>query len=123
MSGAARVVRVNSTGRDRAGYRPFVPATPYNAAAHLVDQHLTLGRADRTAFIEHGGGRYSYADFAERVNRAGNALHGLGVQMEQRVLLLLHDTIDFPALFFGAMKIGSVPAGKIQRFTLRAQID
>ena len=43
------------------------------------------------------------------MNRAGNALRALGVRPEQRVLLLLTDTVRFPALFFGAIKIGAVP--------------
>src|SRR3546814_12561418 len=33
----------------------------------------------------------------------------MGVQPEQRVLLALLDGIDFPAMFFGTMKIGAVP--------------
>ena len=43
------------------------------------------------------------------VNRVGNALRGLGVEMENRVLLLLYDSPEFAASFFGAMKIGAVP--------------
>lgn len=43
------------------------------------------------------------------MNRAGNALRGLGVRMEERVLLVLLDTVRFPAVFFGAIKIGAVP--------------
>src|SRR5205823_3400801 len=46
---------------------------------------------------------------AERVNAAGNVLRGLGVQTEQRVLLAMLDTIDFPAMFLGAIKAGIVP--------------
>src|SRR5436309_14484049 len=33
----------------------------------------------------------------------------MGMQMEQRVLLCLHDTIDFPACFLGSIKAGIVP--------------
>lgn len=80
----------------------------YNAASHFVDRHIAEGRGDKIAFIDDKG-RYSYAELASRVNRAGNLLRSLGVQPEQRVLLALLDGIDFPALFFGAMKIGAVP--------------
>ena len=80
----------------------------YNAASHFIDRHLAEGRGDKTAILDHLGA-VTYAELAERVNRAGNALKGLGVRMEERVLLCLHDGRDFPAVFFGAMKIGAVP--------------
>ena len=80
----------------------------YNAAHDFIDRHLTEGRGERIAYIDDRGS-YRYADLAERVGRAGNLLRHLGVQMEQRVLLCLQDTFDFPALFFGALKIGAVP--------------
>ncbi|MAG95457.1 MAG: benzoate-CoA ligase family protein [Alphaproteobacteria bacterium] len=80
----------------------------YNAAVDFVDRHLTQGRGDKLAIIDDGG-QYSYAEVAERVNRAGNMLRGLDVAMEQRVFLCLLDSIDFVACFFGAIKIGAVP--------------
>src|SRR5262249_20982182 len=54
-------------------------------------------------------GSYTYAELAERTNRFANALGALGVQMEQRVLLCLLDTIDFPVTFLGSIKAGVVP--------------
>ena len=80
----------------------------YNAASHFVDRHIAEGRGQKTAFIDDKGS-YSYAELAARVNRAGNLLKAQGVQPEQRVVLALLDGIDFPAMFFGAMKIGAVP--------------
>ncbi len=80
----------------------------YNAAADLIDPHLAAGRGKKTAFIDDHGS-YSYADLARRVNRCGNALKSLGLGMEQRAMLILLDTIDFPGLFLGAIKIGAVP--------------
>lgn len=80
----------------------------YNAASHFIDRHLAEGRGAKTAFIDDRGS-YTYADLAARVNRAGNLLKAQGVRPEQRVMLALLDGIDFPALFFGAMKIGAVP--------------
>jgi benzoate-CoA ligase len=80
----------------------------YNAAFDLIERNLRAGRASKLAYIDDGG-RYSYADLAERVNRAANALIGLGLRAEQRVLLALHDTIAFPAVFLGAIKAGIVP--------------
>jgi len=80
----------------------------YNAAVDFVERHLDEGRGEKIAFRDDAGA-LSYAELARQVNRAGNALRALGVEMEQRVLLLLLDTVRFPALFFGAVKIGAVP--------------
>jgi len=80
----------------------------YNAAADLLERNLGAGRAGKTAFIDERG-RYSYAELAERVSRFANLMHQLGVHREQRILLCLHDTIDFPTAFLGAIKAGVVP--------------
>jgi benzoate-CoA ligase family protein len=80
----------------------------YNAAVDLVDRHLAEGRGDRVAYRDDRAA-ITYRELAERVNRAGNALLALGVQPEQRVVLLMLDTIDFPAVFLGALKVGAVP--------------
>lgn len=80
----------------------------FNAAAHFIDPHARL-RPDKVA-IECGDERVTYGELTARVNRVGNALRGaLGVRMEERVLLLLLDTPEFAACFFGAIKIGAVP--------------
>jgi benzoate-CoA ligase family protein len=80
----------------------------YNAAEDLVDRHLDEGRGDKVAYLDDTTS-LTYAGLAQQVNRAGNALRSLGVEMEQRVMLLLLDTVRFPAVFLGAMKIGAVP--------------
>jgi benzoate-CoA ligase len=80
----------------------------YNAAADLVERNLVAGRRERIAFIDDSG-TYSYAELAERVNRCANAWRRLGLRAEDRVVLLLHDSIDFPTAFLGAIWAGIVP--------------
>ena len=80
----------------------------YNAAHDLLERNLRAGRAAKTAYIDDAG-EYSYEELALRANRFANALGRLGVQMEQRVLLCLLDTIDFPVAFLGAIRAGVVP--------------
>src|ERR1700681_1176693 len=80
----------------------------FNAAHDLLERNLRAGRAPKVAFIDDGGA-YSYAQLAARVNRVHNALRASGLQMEQRVLLCLQDSIDFPTAFLGAIKAGMVP--------------
>src|ERR671923_2876486 len=80
----------------------------FNAAVEFVDRHVTEGRAHRIA-LRYEGRTLTYGQVADMVNRVGNALRDLRVEMENRVLLLLYDSPEFAASFFGAMKIGAVP--------------
>ncbi len=80
----------------------------YNAAVDLIDRNVAEGRGERVAYIEETK-KTTFAELLARVNRTGNCLRSLGVLSEQRVLLLLLDTVDFVAAFLGAMKIGAVP--------------
>jgi len=80
----------------------------YNAAHDLIERNLAAGRGAKLAYIDDAG-RYTYADLAECVNRAANALAGLGLGLEDRVMLCHLDTFDWPAVFLGAIKDGIVP--------------
>ena len=80
----------------------------YNAAFDLIQRNLQAGRGAKTAFIDDAG-RYTYNDVAERANRFGNVLAGLGIGQESRIMLCLLDTIDFPTAFLGAIQAGVVP--------------
>ncbi len=80
----------------------------YNAST-LIDANLAAGRGARTA-IHFGDERISYDDLFNRICAMGRALRALGVARENRVLLILSDTPAFPVAFFGAMRIGAVPA-------------
>ena len=80
----------------------------YNAAYDLIERNLRAGRADRTAFIDDHGS-YSYADVDRRSSAFANVLRSLGIAPEQRILLCLHDTVDFPVAFLGAIKAGVIP--------------
>src|SRR5205085_6154994 len=78
----------------------------YNAAVDLLERNRL--HREKPAFRQDGR-VVTYEALCERANRAGNALVGLGMQMEQRVLLCMLDTPDFAAVFWGAMKAGLVP--------------
>jgi len=84
------------------------PSARFNLATALVDSHVAAGRGDRPA-IRSAGTTLTYADVALAMNRAGNALRSLGIEPEQRVALLLHDSLEFVAAFLGAVKIGAIP--------------
>jgi benzoate-CoA ligase len=80
----------------------------YNAAHDLLERNMRIGRAGKVAFHDDAGS-ITYAALAERANRFGSGLLATGLRMEDRVLLALHDTIDFPTAFLGAIKAGIVP--------------
>jgi benzoate-CoA ligase len=82
----------------------------YNAADDLVGSNLKAGRAGKVAFIDDAG-QCTYGELAERVNRFGNHLLSLGLRMEDRILIAMHDSIDWPVAFLGAIKAGIVPIG------------
>src|SRR5215467_14275494 len=88
--------------------KPLQLPAIFNVATHFVDRHVRENRGERIAF-ECGDEQVSYARLHERVNRAGNALKGLGVRQEERIGLLLLDTPEFAYCFFGGIKIGAVP--------------
>jgi benzoate-CoA ligase len=95
-------------GRPRVVSHPSGDLDRYNATVDLLDRNLEAGRAGKVA-IRSPAGEWTYADVAAEVNRAGNALRGLGVQIENRVLLAVADSLEFAATFFGAIKVGAVP--------------
>src|SRR5215469_8714122 len=86
----------------------MVLSDQFNAATHFIDRHIPDGRGKKVA-IECEARQVSYQQLFEMVNQVGNCLRKLGVRIEERVFLLLFDTPEFAASFFGAVKIGAVP--------------
>ena len=80
-----------------------------NLATWFVDRNVEEGRGERTALIGPRG-QTTYAELAGLVNRCGNLLRELGVRAGERVLLVLGDSVEFVALWYGAQKIGAVTA-------------
>jgi benzoate-CoA ligase len=79
----------------------------YNAS-YVLDNNLAAGRGDKVA-IYAGDQTITFQQLCDLANRVGNALREIGVEQEQRVMMLLLDTPHFPATFFGAIKAGAVP--------------
>lgn len=87
---------------------PILPTGAYNAAHDLLFKDLDEARAKRCA-VRDDSGAFTYGELAGRVRRFAAALVGLGVRPEQRILLCLFDTVDFPSAFLGAIYAGVVP--------------
>jgi benzoate-CoA ligase len=78
----------------------------YNAAVDLVGRNA--GRGAKVAYIDDGGS-CTYAELAERVDRAANALLAMDLAREERIGIAMLDSADWVALFLGAIKAGIVP--------------
>lgn len=82
-----------------------------NAALWFVDRHLTEGRGAKTAFLDAGaeGRALTYADLATGTGQVAGALARSGIRREERAAMLVSDQIEFPLIFWGALKAGVIP--------------
>lgn len=82
-----------------------------NAALWFVDRHVEEGRAAKVAFREawEGGRSLSYGDLSERTGALAASLQRAGIRREERALMLVLDQIEFPIIFWGALKAGVQP--------------
>lgn len=78
-----------------------------NIGSYYLDGNLEQGRGDKTA-IYCKDRTYSFLDLWRLTNRIGNVLKELGVEPENRVLLILEDSPEWLATWLAAMKIGAV---------------
>jgi benzoate-CoA ligase len=82
------------------------PGARFNFAQHLIERNAE--RPAKTAYIDDQG-ELAYGELAERIRRFAAAVLAAGVRREERVLLLMHDSSDWPVVFLGAMYAGVVP--------------
>jgi benzoate-CoA ligase len=80
----------------------------YNAAVDLVGRNLAAGRGAKIAYIDDAGS-CTYAELAQRVDRAANVLRAMDLRREERIGIAMLDSVDWVALFLGAIKAGIVP--------------
>jgi len=87
----------------------------FNIADHFIDRP-SREHPERIAVLGEPA-PLCYRELAELVNRAGNALLDLGCQPGDRILIVLPDSAEFIAAFFGAAKIGAaaVPVNSMTR--------
>ena len=100
-------MQLSSADHSSSPPRIVVPRA-YNAAYDLIERNLQAGRGAKIAFHDDAGS-VTYAELAERVNRFGSGLLALGLRMEDRVLIAMHDTAEWPVAFLGAIRAGILP--------------
>ena len=82
------------------------PENTFNFAQHLLAANAK--RADKIALIDDAG-QLTYGQLAEQVRRFASGLQKMGLQREERVLLLMHDSSDWVVAFLGSLYAGVVP--------------
>jgi 4-hydroxybenzoate-CoA ligase len=80
----------------------------YNAVTWLLDRNVDEGRGAKLAFTDTVS-ELTYGDLQRQTRRVANMLRRLGVRREERVAMIMLDTIDFPCVFLGAIRAGIVP--------------
>lgn len=83
-----------------------------NAAAWFVDRHRTGPTAAKRAFVETGaaGQTLTYGELAIQSDNMADLFLRHDIRREDRALMLVLDEIEFPVIFWGALKAGVVPA-------------
>src|SRR5436190_613162 len=80
----------------------------YNAVTWLLDRNVDEGRGAKLAFTDTVS-ELTYGDLQIKTRRLANLLRRLGVRREERVAMIMLDTVDFPVVFLGAIRAGVVP--------------
>jgi len=88
-------------------YQDFI-SQYYNVTTKLIDETVEKGLGDKV-LVYYKDKTYTYAEMQKMINRVGNALKILGVHMEERVMLVMYDSPEAMACFFGTIKIGAIP--------------
>jgi 4-hydroxybenzoate-CoA ligase len=87
---------------------PDLSRRPYNAVSDFVDANVARGLGDKVAFVDPARS-LTYGELATLTCRAARGLAALGLRPESRIVLLLHDSVDYPVAFWGAMRAGIIP--------------
>src|SRR6516162_8757385 len=90
------------------GRRRMNAVRDYNAAVDFVDRNVAEGRGGKTACIDPAR-NITYGELCDAAARIGPMLARLGIEPENRIALVLLDTVDFPILFWGAIRAGIIP--------------
>ena len=88
-------------------YEQYIPQY-YNVTSKLIDATVEKGFGDKV-FVYYKDETYTYKEMQSMINRVGNALHILGVHIEERVMMVMYDSPEAMASFYGALKIGAIP--------------
>src|SRR5580700_8531709 len=75
----------------------------YNAVTWLLDRNVDEGRGGKLAFTDTVS-QLTYGALQKQSRKLANLLRRLGVRREERVAMIMLDTVDFPTVFLGAIR-------------------
>jgi len=78
----------------------------FNMADYYLDARVREGKGERVA-VKVGDRAWTYREVQDMADRCSHALRDRGIDLEDRVLLLLFDGVEFAAGFFGLLKAGA----------------
>ncbi len=79
----------------------------FNVADHFILPNLSPERENQP-YMYCEDHVLTYRELHEKTNQTANALKKLGVEPENRVMLLMLESLSFPTCFWGAIRLGAV---------------
>ena len=107
--GAAASDRAPARKRPRTAGVAGERMIEYNACVDLLDRNVHDGRGEHPAVVTRQR-TVTYAELLDEVAATAAGLRRLGVAPEQRVAMVMLDSIEFYDVFLAAMRIGAIPA-------------
>ena len=75
----------------------------YNAVTWLLDRNVEEGRGAKLAFTDTVS-ELTYGELQRLTCRFASGLLAMGLRAEDRIALLMADSVDYPVAFFGAIR-------------------
>ena len=89
-----------------------------NIVDYCLDRHIRAGLGDKV-LIYYKDQTITYSDMQKRVNRLANALKGLGIEKNDRVMLRSPNNPEIFSAYFACWRIGAIPV--LTQHLLRAE--
>lgn len=80
----------------------------YNAVNEFVDRNVEMGFGDKPAFIDPQRS-LTYCDLQLASTKMAEVLNTLNIARNSRIAMLMLDTVDFPIVYWGALRAGVIP--------------
>lgn len=80
----------------------------YNAVSDFVDRNIDRGHGTKVAFLDPERS-LTYAELQIGSRKVADLLGGLRIKREGRIAMLMLDTVEYPVVFWGALRAGVIP--------------
>lgn len=84
----------------------------FNICEACVDQHAISDKANQAALIVEdeslGTSQITYAQLAQKTSQFANLLQSLNINSDNRILIRLPNSLEYPIAFFGAIKYSAI---------------